>query len=518
MTKLLIIGIDALDAVQLDLLQTYLPNLSRLRQLGFYSQLNSVWPPDSETAWASIYTGCNPARHGIFQFVDPLQKTCTYLSGERDNAAIRGQTFWDLAGSAGRKVCILFPHIGYPSWPVNGAMVTRASITTEISVFPPELMKRYDFKALNTVRGLAGRNRRAYLDLMQKQVERQLELNLQLINELEWDLFFSYWPALDIIQHQFWAHCDPADPTYWGQTPYRYAIRDFYVLHDRVVAELIKAVEPGTDILILSDHGHGMRPVKIFNINRLLRDGGLLAVQPPKFGRNLQTIKRMKSLVTHLAGRYQLGRLASGLVKFIPWTKQVYISSAGLDFDQTVACITDMSGIKAYSYGGVQIAQKNLNGRLYEALRDEIIELLHDVRDPEMGDEPILKWAKRREDLYSGPYLAGYPDIVFELRNEYGAGWDATGPLFDVSHTHNLYPGSHVASNAIFLLLGPAAPRIAHAPASLMDIAPTVLDILNVPAVEAMDGTSILSNETVRKPTACVLDQGSTVTTNESTP
>jgi predicted AlkP superfamily phosphohydrolase/phosphomutase len=210
--------------------------------------------------------------------------------------------------------------------------------------------------------------------------------------------------------------------------------------------------------------------------------------------------------------------LASGLVKFIPWTKQVYISSAGLDFDHTVACITDMSGIKAYAYGGVQIAQNNLDGFPYEALRDEIIELLHAVRDPELGDEPILKWAKRREDLYSGSYLAGYPDIVFELRNEYGAGWDATGPLFDVSHTHNLYPGSHVASNAIFLLLGPAAPRIAHAPASLMDIAPTVLDILNVPAVEAMDGTSILSNETVRKPTACVLDQGSTVTTNESTP
>ncbi|HEY5573213.1 MAG TPA: alkaline phosphatase family protein [Anaerolineales bacterium] len=506
MSKLLIIGIDALDAVQLDLFQNHLPNLSRLRKLGFYSQLESVWPPDSETAWASIYTGWNPARHGIFQFVDPLQKTCTYLSGERDNAAIRGQAFWDLAGSAGRKVCVLFPHIGFPAWPVNGVMVTRASTTTDISVSPPELMKRYNFDGLNAVKGLVGRNRRAYLHRMKNLVERQLELNLQLIKEQEWDLFFSYWPALDIVQHQFWAHCDPADPTFWGDTPYRYAIRDFYVLHDWVVAELIKAVGPGTNILILSDHGHGMRPVKIFNVNRLLRERGLLAVHHPKIVRNLPSIKKMKDLAAHLAGRYQLGRLASGLVKLIPWTRKAYISAAGLDLENTVACITDMSGIKAYSYGGIQITQNNLNGRLYEALRDEIIELLQDARDPEIGDEPILKWAKRREDLYSGPYLAGYPDIVFELRNEYGAGWDATGPLFDVSHTHNLYPGSHIASNAIFLLLGPAVPRIHHAPASLLDIAPTVLDILNVPAVECMDESSILSKESLRKPTVCVLD------------
>lgn len=493
MTKLLIIGIDALDAILLDLFQNHLPHLSRLKRLGFYARLESVWPPDSETAWASIYTGWNPAQHGIFQFVDPLQKTCFYLSSERDNAGIRGRTFWDLAGAAGRKVCVLFPHIGYPSWPVNGVMLTRASTTRAISVFPPELIKRYDFNGLNDVKGLAGRNRQAYLDLMEKQVERQLELNLQLIADLEWDLFFSYWPALDIIQHQFWAHCDPADPTFWGETPFRHAIHDFYVLHDRVVAKLIEAVERGTHVLILSDHGHGMRPVKIFNVNRLLREQGFLVLRQPRIAKHLRSIKEMKDLAAHLTARYQLGRLASGLVKWFPWTRKAYIAAAGLDLDRTVACITDMSGIKAYSYGGVQILPKNLNGRSYEALRDEIIELLRAARDPESGDEPVLKWARRREELYSGPYLGGYPDIVFELQNQYGAGWDATGPLFDVSHTHNLYPGSHLASNAVFLLLGPAASRVHHAPACLMDIAPTVLDILGVRAAECLDGTSILS-------------------------
>ncbi len=243
----------------------------------------------------------------------------------------------------------------------------------------------------------------------------------------------------------------------------------------------------------MSDHGHGMRPVKIFNINRLLRDYGLLAVNHSAGDRKMQSFKRLKGLTTHLVARYELGGLASQILNLAPLTKKVYISAADLDLDRTIAYITDMSGIKAYAYGGVQIARHNLNGRPYESVREQVIRLLQGARDPELGNEPILMWAKRREQLYAGPYLDEYPDIVFELRQDYGAGWDATGPLFEVSHTHNLYPGSHIGANAVFLLLGPAIQHIHHPPTSMMDIAPTVLDILGVTPTGIMDGCSIFA-------------------------
>ena len=492
MSKLLLIAIDALDAVQVERFLDHLPNIARLRQKGFYAQFESVWPPDSETAWASIYTGWNPARHGILQFVDPLEKTATYIMKERENEVLQGHTFWDIAGAAGRRVCVLFPHIGYPSWPVNGLMVSRASVGEEISIVPPETGGQYDLQGLNSVKGLVGRQREAYLRANRELVDRQLEFNLQVLRDQEWDLFFTYWSALDLIQHQFWSHCDPRDPTFPGDTPFRSAIRDFYVLHDRIIGRLMSEVGDETTVMVLSDHGHGMRPVKIFNINRLLREHGLLALKHGAENTRMNLFRRVKNSAMDLVSRYELGRLAAKLLKAAPWTKKLYLSASDLDLDRTIAYTTDMSGIKAYSYGGIQIAQRNLNGRSYESVRDRIISLLLDARDPEQGDEPLVRWIRSRDELYAGPYRDVYPDLVFELRSDYGAGWDAAGPLLDVSLSHNLYPGSHFGSNALFMLIGPGVEQVNRAPASMMDIAPTVLDVLGTSVPEGLDGSSIL--------------------------
>ncbi len=498
MRKVLFIGIDALDAVQVERFAPLMPNLSRLRETGFYAQFPSVWPPDSETAWASIYTGWNPARHGIFRFVDPLEKTANYIARERDNTIFQGHTFWDLAGAAGRKVCVLFPHIGYPSWAVNGMMVTRASTDAAISLTPAEMAEQYPLQELHDIKGLAGRERAAYLDANRRLVERQLTFNLQVLREQPWELCFTYWSALDLIQHQFWAYCDPQDPTYPGETPFRHAIRDFYVLHDQVIGMLVSAVGPETDILLMSDHGHGMRPVRIFNINRLLREHGFLTLKHKAGHKGLGLLKQVRDRATDFISRHELGSLASKVIKHLPWSKKLYVAAADLDFEQTVAYITDMSGIKAYSYGGIRIVRENLKGRSYEAVRSEIIALLQEARTPDAESRPLVRWIKPREELYAGPYLDEYPDLVFELDPEYGAGWDAAGPLFDVSASHKLYSGSHLQANAVFLLHGPAAARVDRAPSSMMDIAPTVLDLLDVPVPEGLDGRSVLRTKPIQ--------------------
>jgi predicted AlkP superfamily phosphohydrolase/phosphomutase len=208
-------------------------------------------------------------------------------------------------------------------------------------------------------------------------------------------------------------------------------------------------------------------------------------------------LKRVKNSATDIVSRYELGEVASKVLKLAPWTKKLYVSAANLDLGQTVAYITDMSGIKAYSYGGIRIARQNLNGRSYEAVRDEVIALLMEARDPELGDEPLVCWIKPREEVYAGPYVEDYPDLVFELHPDYGAGWDASGPLFDISLSHSLYPGSHIRSNSIFALTGPQAQRVVRMPESMMDIAPTVLDILGVPVPQGLDGASILRTRNV---------------------
>ena len=102
--KVLMIGIDSMDSVLLSEFEDEMPNLRKLKEAGADINFEGVYPPDSPTSWASIYTGLNPAKHGVVFFMDPLEKTGKLIKEELDNSTVKGRTFWDLAGKFGKKV------------------------------------------------------------------------------------------------------------------------------------------------------------------------------------------------------------------------------------------------------------------------------------------------------------------------------------------------------------------------------------------------------------------------------
>ncbi len=75
--RIVVIGIDGLDA---DLLRVYGPSLPNLRLLMLespYLELQSCFPPDPAPSWASIYTGQNPAQHGMLSLQsNRLARSC----------------------------------------------------------------------------------------------------------------------------------------------------------------------------------------------------------------------------------------------------------------------------------------------------------------------------------------------------------------------------------------------------------------------------------------------------------
>ena len=66
--KVSVIGIDSMDSLLLLKYIDKLPNFKKLRENTPDIKMSSVFPPDSDTAWASIYTGLNPARHGVVNY------------------------------------------------------------------------------------------------------------------------------------------------------------------------------------------------------------------------------------------------------------------------------------------------------------------------------------------------------------------------------------------------------------------------------------------------------------------
>ena len=449
--RLLVIGIDALDSIQIEKYRDSLPNITRMGRNGQSIRLNSVTPPDSDTAWATIHTGLNPAEHGIVKYDDPLEKSNRLASGDHDNSALRGRTFWDRASESGKRVCVLLPHMGFPVWPVNGVMVGRSGHDKNPSVYPPDFKTTFDLTRLNVVPGIPGRHKEAYIKANEDLTLSQTEFAEEMLRREDWDLFFIYSSVLDMIQHYFWNMCDATDPSYPGPNPYQNTIRHFYSLHDQMVGRLMELAGEQATTIVLSDHGHGMRPMEIFNVNEFLRRNHWLVLKENLASRQTAGfIDKTKNQLLAIISNWGLGTLASQSIRFMPWARKLYSSPLSMDWNKTQAFATNLSGVKAYTYGGINIRREGIGQDEYETLRGQIINQLLKVQDPAVR-KSVIRWVCRREELYSGPYLTRYPDILFELRDGLGAGLTADGNLFGKAPSHQLVPGSHRGDTTVFL-------------------------------------------------------------------
>ncbi|PQP33252.1 hypothetical protein C6A36_00200 [Desulfobacteraceae bacterium SEEP-SAG10] len=495
MTRLLVIGIDGMDRELISKYIDYLPNFKRIIKKSPKIRLNSVFPPDSDTAWASIYTGLNPARHGIVEFVDPLKRANINETDDLDVAAIRGKTFWDIAGKFGKKVCLIYPHIAYPVWPVNGFMINSSPKTEEFQMYPSDFKFNFEIKKLDVLKRLP-KSKFEFKEYLKKKrhiVINEFNFSSKMLINYEWDMFFFYSSALDSIMHIFWNYCDANDPTYPGDNPFKEAIKNFHILYDKLIGEMLKKVDYSTPILIFSDHGHSMRPVNLFNINEILRNEGYLLSKEEGLVPIHNVTEKLKRATVNIAQMSGLRPAAMTVLRKFPILKDMYTAPSSIDFDKTIAHCTDLSGMKSYNYGGITIYKGKFNSEEeYSSTRNRIINLLSRWRVPN-SKENVFEWICEREELYSGPYIEKYPDIVFNLKDEYGVGWAVKVPFFSKSAHHKFFPGSHRRTTPIFYMLNPGEKKCIEGAMTLMDIAPTILDLLKIEWKKYdFDGESIL--------------------------
>ena len=490
----MIIGIDSLDSNLISKFENDLPNFRKLKEESPRIKSESVFPPDSDTAWASIYTGLNPAKHGIVEFVDPIEKMSILQTQEIDINYLKRKTFFDYASASGKKVCILLPHICYPPWDVNGVMVSRSRIKGDVQATPANISEKYDLTKLSNLTDMPNRNEKtlkSMINAYNSLVLNETRFFAEMMKESDWDLLFFYSSAADTIQHCFWNYCDENDPEYPADNPFKDVILNFYKLYDNVIGKLISSSDSNTTIIVLSDHGHGRRPLKILNINEILRRHGLLTAKSDIV---TNIMERVKISAAKLVSRYNLGGAASKVMKLVPLSKKLYMQPLSIDWNSTLAYASDLSGIKAYTYGGIKIRGENLKGEEYEILRKKVINMISGVRNPENNDR-IVKWIKKREALYSGKYLSKYPDILIQLREGYGIGQNVNSPLIGNMYTSSILPGSHKGDSPIFFIYNLDNEKNIRENITLMDVAPTVLDILGVKGEFGFDGESIFKHK-----------------------
>lgn len=490
--RVFVIGIDGATWGILEPLISggHMPNLARLRAGGVWGELASTFIHASAPAWATFMTGVNPGKHGVFYFQAPWREG--HQRRILDSRDIQSPALWTLASQAGRRVAVVNVPLTYPPHVVNGVMISGMLLAplamSERMTYPDSL-----YQELRSTIGDFGLTIRSaefkslapeeFLDQLTTTVKQRTRIVQYLMDRQAWDLFIAVFDSTDRLQHYLWQYMDPAhrfyDPARAAEL--RPRIEGFFHLLDDAIGQIEAALPEDTTLIVLSDHGFGPCNHRIY-MNHWLQEIGLLHLRPTKASSGWRRmVRRWVECLDVFGLRHRLPVRARSLLTANPYLR--------VDWSRTVA----------YSATATELGFfVNLRGREpfgcvapgdeYEAVRDQLINALADLRHPTSG-EPLIDRAYRREEVFTGPYVDQAPDVLYTFREpaDIMPKTDLdTGRLFGPIEPPE--SGSHRRSG-IIVLHGPRLDQsVGLEGASIADIAPTILHLLSVPIPHHMDG------------------------------
>ena len=475
MVRVAVIGLDGApyEFISSIIDEGGLGNFRKLVRHGVSGVLRSIIPPVSPVAWASISTGLNPGKHGVFGFVDRAQRP--YSSRN-----IMGLALWDLLALAKkRSLCINVPFT-YPPYRVRGAMVSGPPCPKdEPSTYPPgledeleELGYRIDVRL--PYGGYRGVREAVFFKDCLSVTEARAEAVLRLAEEFKWDLLFVVFTTLDRVQHVFFGRAIRESPFYDRRG--REALIDYYRALDSILGKLLSELGDDTVFFFVSDHGFELLR-RFVGLDNLISD--------------FLARKELKRLLYNLAVRAARRLRMTDIIKKA-------LSKAGLPSS-------------THGEAGRSDIQPGLGSIYFDGPERELRELIGFLMAVE--DEEGMRVFERfylKDELYWGPELHKAPDLVlvpragYEIKSRLADRFEDVRPVKGVIYK----TGTHMSLRALdgFLAIyGPGVREGSRVDACLYDIAPTVLHVLGLPVVEDMDGEVLIrafeeGSEPARRP------------------
>ncbi|HFD39285.1 MAG TPA: hypothetical protein ENJ31_05485 [Anaerolineae bacterium] len=416
------------------------PHAAHLAEQGSLLRMDSMWPWVSSVAWSTMMTGVNPGKHNIFGFID--RDPATYKQFIPTARQMRARTLWEVLSEAGKRVIVVNVPVTYPPRPVNGILVGGfLSPSLEKAVYPPSYLPT--LQSLGYIVDADPWKMRKSRDLALQEVNRALDARIRalfhLLEKEEWDYLHVHIMETDRLHHFLWQPMEEGDSTY---AP---AFYDFYRRIDDMLGRLAAKLDERTTLMWMADHGFCSIKKEVY-VNRWLMDRGWLKLRniPPDRKKGLHEIDPASVAYSLDPGR-------------------VFLRVQGREKDGVVA-----------------------PGAEYEALRDEIAAAALDLRDPDDGS-PIFQAAFKREELYHGPYFEQAADLILAPYD----GYDPKGPLYKDTLTYkgDELVGMHTYDDAM-LYIGRRS--IAPRRFSVLNVMPSILELMDVPLPPGLDGESLL--------------------------
>jgi predicted AlkP superfamily phosphohydrolase/phosphomutase len=300
-------------------------------------------------------------------------------------------------------------------------------------------------------------------------LDEQAFLELTYANHAEWEGMLDnalaktprgvvtiVFETTDSIQHMFFRYLDKAHPALKA-APARMGaavIEELYKKMDALVGRVAAGLGPKGALFVMSDHGFKSFRRGV-NLNSWLHQNGYLALKP--------------------------GQAESGeWFKDVDWTKTrayglglggVYLNLAGREAQGVVKPGAEASALKAEI------------GRKLTALRDG------------PGGPAAVTRVYDRDAIYAGPYKDNAPDLIIGYNEGYRASWDGvTGIVNGTVLEDNVkaWSGDHCIDPALVPGVLFSSLKLGRTDPSIMDVAPTVLELFGIAPPAHMDGRSLI--------------------------
>jgi predicted AlkP superfamily phosphohydrolase/phosphomutase len=490
--RVLFIGLDAAEAT---LLETWagtgdLPTFKRLMDAAPGIKLDNSLETLPGAIWPEITTG--RACHRDALYFHPRQlHTGEVAARAVTPEEIDPRTFYTVASDAGRRVAVVdLPQVPLAS-ELNGVHITEWGLhdrNFEIGSYPRELLDDLRVRHGDHPIGSCdehGGTSEGYARLLAgllAGVPRKTDLLLDVLGSEQWDLFACAYGESHCVGHQFWGRRDsaPGDP-----------LREVYRRIDAGVGALIDAAGPDAAVLVLASHGMG----EYLGGPQLLPEVLVRLGMGSGSGLAVQLRSRLPGNARTLLRRFVPASLRRPLQARAASLPQPLASSAtraiALDNNRCGAIRLNLRGREPFGCvaPGVEAAT------LLDELRRELLRLEH----PASG-EPIVASVKTAVEAFGDAHHPDVPDIMVVFRTDLGPLESCRSnrvgtvevPLYK---PHLPRVGDHTTESRLWMLGMPAPPVPV---ANVLDIAPTVLSLLDVALPDWLDGRPLATSLAAR--------------------
>lgn len=496
-SKVILFGIDGATWTLFNkfIEEGHLPTFQQVVKSGSYGTLMSTVPAVTVPSWTSMFTGVNPGKHGITDFILKIDGKFSFGTSNFR----RTETIWQMMSRNNLKSIVVNEPATFPPDKINGIMTTGLMTPPGSTyVYPHELKSELEKVAggywtdlpLEYYLTVNKDDAKAY-SMIEEFANKTAKVGLHLARNYDWNALAVIFVSTDKIQHTLWHKPE-------------YILRHYIQIDGLLRQYLDVAAKENANVLIASDHGFG--PLrKTFYINTWLANIGL-----QKRKTNLVALAAKLGITpTRLAVILKKLHLYDFVLRTL--IKSDIIVEAAFQYDRPI----DVERSAAFSKAeGIFINREAVREK-YDEARAEIMASLQKVVDQSNNNSPVVMNVFKREDVMSGPFIDRAPDILFTLHDGYCPTYYSDGPnAAFIGDDKGGYKGGTANTGihrpeGIFMSYGPdIRNHQLQSVRTVWDIAPTILHMMNQPIPSYMDGVvmreifadaSVMATRDIRK-------------------